>query len=158
MKRFFCFSSLLCLFIFLSFDLFANQYKAGLGLRLEAGKDGNEGVAYKQFLHGNFAAEGLLLSDFNEGVEGTLLAEVQNGFPGAPKELMWYAGGGAHIGFWGDDDSFVTGLDGIIGVEYAFKEIPLALSLDWHPVFNVYTEKNDRFWPMKFGITARYIF
>jgi hypothetical protein len=148
---------LLCL-LFLTSELFAGQYHAGLGLRLEAGKDGNEGVTYKQFMHENVALEGFLLSDFNEGIEGTGLAMFQKGFPGAPKELMWYAGGGGHIGFWGDDDPFVAGVDGILGVEYAFKEIPLALSLDWHPAFNFVTEKNDYFLPMKFGVVARYIF
>jgi hypothetical protein len=157
MRRVFVRTVVFLSFFFIAFDSYA-AYKGGLGLRLEGGKDGNSGVSYKQFVRQNTALEGLFLSDFDDGFEISALGMTQNGFPGAPSELMWYGGGGAHIGFWGDRNPFVAGIDGILGIEYAFRQIPLSLSLDWHPVFNIISEKDDRFFPMKFGLTVRYIF
>ena len=136
----------------------AADYTAGLGLRLEAGADGNAGISYKQFLSARNAVEGLLLTDLNDGVEVSGLYMFQSRFPGSARDLRWYAGGGAHIGTWGKHDEFVLGPDGILGVEYSFSDIPLSISIDWHPVFNIITEKNDRFWPAKFGLTMRYTF
>jgi hypothetical protein len=153
-----CVLSVLFSLTFFAMDASAAVYKGGLGLRLEGGRDGNSGVSYKQFVRQNMAFEGLFLSDFDDGFEISALGMTQNGFPGAPSELMWYGGGGAHIGFWGDRNPFVAGIDGILGVEYAFRQIPLSLSLDWHPVFNLISKEDDRFFPMKFGLTVRYIF
>jgi len=44
-----------------------------------------------------------------------------------------------------------------LGAEYTFSKIPLNISMDWKPIFNFVTAKPDsRFWPTKFGISARY--
>lgn len=45
--------------------------------------------------------------------------------------LSWYVGPGAHIGFLHQD--FYFSINGQIGLEYKFQNIPLALSLDWGP-------------------------
>jgi hypothetical protein len=164
MKKF-----LFLLFIFMSIGAdAASTYKAGLGLRIEGGRDGNEGVTYKHFITTNTALEGLFMSDWDNGIEISALYLYQAKFPGAPNELMWYAGAGAHVGFWGmhdrndknheDDDDTVIGPDGLIGIEYAFSQIPLAVSFDWHPVYNIVTKNDEHFWPMKFGIVLRYTF
>lgn len=136
----------------------ASSYTSGIGLRLEAGADGNAGVSYKQFLSDRGAVEGLLLTDLNEGVELAGLYLFQGRFPSAPKTLRWYAGGGVHAGTWGKHNRFVLGPDGMLGMEYAFADAPLALSLDWHPVLNVITENSGHFHPAKFGLTIRYTF
>lgn len=136
----------------------ASSYTAGLGLRLEAGADGRAGVSYKQFLSERGAAEGLLLTDLDEGVELTGLYLFQGRFPSSPKQLRWYAGGGLHAGTWGKHNRFVLGPDGMIGVEYTFADAPLALSLDWHPALNVIAGDRDHFSPARFGLTVRYTF
>lgn len=59
--------------------------------------------------------------------------------------LMLYGFGG-HLGFWdggharwADDDRSYTvlGIDGILGLEYSFVEVPICISLDWKPALNL---------------------
>lgn len=45
--------------------------------------------------------------------------------------LSWYVGPGAHIGFF--SNAFYLSINGLIGLEYKFQNIPLALSIDWGP-------------------------
>ena len=64
------------------------------------------------------------------------------------KGLKWYAGAGAHINIFPNQtaipDQYATvgrkqtvpGLDGIIGLEYYFRYLPLQLSVDWKPEYN----------------------
>lgn len=152
--------------IFLIFNgitipLFAENYKAAASLRVEAGDHGNEGLAYKYFLTKQTGIEGMALSDFKNGIEFHLFYLYQNKFPSGPENLQWYAGLGWHVGFWeeeNEDTDIVTGPDGLIGVEYIFDKIPLALAIDWHPVYNIVSENEDKFWPMKFGVSLRYYF
>ena len=79
--------------------------------------------------------------------------------------LNWYFGFGGHIGFWDghdvkwakDNRSYtVIGIDGILGMEYNFNEIPINLSIDWKPVFNIIGHSG--FWGDSGGISIRYIF
>ena len=78
--------------------------------------------------------------------------------------MNWYAGFGAHIGFWdgnntrwGDDRSYtVIGLDGILGLEYNFTEIPVNFSIDWKPSFNLVGYSG--FWGDGGALSIRYIF
>jgi hypothetical protein len=57
--------------------------------------------------------------------------------------LAWFVGPGAHIGFWKnqygkDYNSYADlGLDGIIGLDYKFKNIPINASLDWEPAITL---------------------
>jgi hypothetical protein len=65
------------------------------------------------------------------------------------KNLNWYYGGGAHLGWYGrwptgiyDRGRYYTGqgilgLDGIVGMEYIIQEIPIMFSLDWKPSFHL---------------------
>ncbi len=61
--------------------------------------------------------------------------------------MKWYFGFGAHVGFWNGDYTkhywgeagetyTVIGVDGILGLEYSFIEVPINLGLDWKPAFN----------------------
>ena len=62
----------------------------------------------------------------------------------------WYAGFGAGVGSWswddnfpgGDDDGFFLNADGVVGIEYDF-EIPLLISLDFRPEFNLTGDYGD---------------
>jgi hypothetical protein len=83
------------------------------------------------------------------------------------KGLYWYAGGGGGLGSWNTDDHYNTSygedngifiiINGDIGIEYHFKDIPLQLSIDGRPgfVFNNY-EKND--FGFNAGLGVRYKF
>jgi len=50
-----------------------------------------------------------------------------------------FFGGGAHTGVWqrGSTDDFLFGFDAIGGVEYRFKNLPLAVSADFKPAVNL---------------------
>ncbi|MEQ8702568.1 MAG: hypothetical protein RIC19_01550 [Phaeodactylibacter sp.] len=58
--------------------------------------------------------------------------------------LYWYYGAGATVFFWNYDDAFVfdddysstaIGVQGYLGLDYAFQDTPISLSIDWVPTF-----------------------
>ncbi len=138
---------------------FSQNYNTGIGLRCGY----YNGLTIKHFTSHNTAFEGLITSRWG-GVELTGLYEVQNNFPGM-EQLSAYLGFGAHVGFWnGDHTSWGTpgtqyttiGLDGILGLEYSFRILPINLSIDWKPEMNLigYTG----FWYDGGALSIRYIF
>lgn len=139
----------------------AQDYKTGIGLR--GGFD--YGLTVKHFVSDKSALEFLLASRWR-GFEVTGLYEVHNQI-GNVDRLKWFFGFGAHVGFWNGDYTHdywgypgthytVVGLDGILGLEYSFKEVPINLSLDWKPALNFigYTG----FWADGGALSIRYIF
>lgn len=52
------------------------------------------------------------------------------------KAMTWYVGAGAHISMY-DRNSYegksFLGADGIVGIDYKIKNVPINLSLDWQP-------------------------
>ncbi|XZF16453.1 hypothetical protein ACTHGU_09950 [Chitinophagaceae bacterium MMS25-I14] len=131
----------------------------GLGLRLTP--DGG-GATLKYFATRNVAIEGQLNAGGIFGLEGTSvsavgLAEYHIIFPDPSWRIFF--GGGVHIGSWdrdnGDGTEFIFGIDGIGGVEYKFKNIPLGLSADFKPAINFVTDVD--FFPHNlFGASARF--
>jgi len=137
----------------------AQDYKTGVGLR---GGFFN-GLTVKHFVKSNSAFEGLLFSRW-KGLEITGLYEVH-----APAfqtdRLKWYFGGGGHLGFyngdnttWGESGNYYTniGIDGILGIEYSIKEIPLNIGLDWKPEFNIFGWREV--WYDAVALSVRFIF
>ena len=94
------------------------------------------------------ALEGLFMSRWR-GWDITCLYEFQK--PLKEDGFDWYYGGGAHIGgynphyyyqdlnthYYDQGYDMAVGVDGIIGMEYTFKEIPLNLGIDIHPLLDV---------------------
>jgi hypothetical protein len=115
----------------------AQDYHTGIGLR----GGYYYGLTLKHFISERSALEALLQSRWS-GFEITGLYEVHNQAFNVDR-LKWYYGGGAHIGSydgantgWGTGNYFIVGIDGILGIEYNFKEVPINLSLDWKPAFD----------------------
>jgi hypothetical protein len=112
----------------------AQDYKTGIGLR---GGYYN-GITVKHFISEKAALEGLIYFRWS-GTAVAGLYEIHNqAFK--VERLNWYFGGGAHVGsfgssYGGGSGTFV-GIDGILGLEYNIKEIPINLSLDWKPAFD----------------------
>lgn len=155
-------SGIFLLAVFYPIFLFAESapYSASFGGRLEESHgDANIGPTYRYYLGSKISTEIFALTDFSNGIEFYGFLQYGEGIPGIPANFRWIAGAGAHAGTWkGYHDSFVAGFDGMLGLEYTFDKHPLSLSLDWHPLVNIITEKkNDRFWPQKFGLSARYV-
>lgn len=60
--------------------------------------------------------------------------------------LKWYIGAGGHVGVYSSraryfenetGNSMTLGVDGIAGLEYFMHDIPLQVSVDWKPAFNL---------------------
>ncbi|MDA3943431.1 MAG: hypothetical protein PF694_07815 [Bacteroidetes bacterium] len=145
----------ICLFFFGK----AQDYNTGIGFR---GGFSN-GLTIKHFVSQKAAFEGILSSRWS-GFQITGLYEIHNRAFNADR-LNWYFGFGAHIGFWNgnkvpwsdDDEKYtVVGIDGILGLEYNFREIPINLSIDWKPELNFYG--HNGFWGDGGALSVRYIF
>jgi len=136
----------------------SQDYTNGIGLR--GGLP--YGITFKHFLSDKNAVEGILSTRWG-GFRITALYEIHEPtkqYPG----LKWFYGVGAHAGFWDDRSPFVNdpdsqailGIDGILGLEYTFDEIPLNLGIDWIPSFNLI---GDTSWgKLLIGVSARYVF
>lgn len=120
--------------------LLAQNYTTGIGLR---GGFWN-GFTVKHYTAGEVAIEGILTTRWN-GFNITALYEKHK-YNFNSDKWDWYYGFGGHIGFWNDVDDHpwfdetgaftVFGIDGILGIEFTFSEVPLNISLDWKPAVN----------------------
>jgi hypothetical protein len=139
----------------------AQDYNNGVGLRLGF----SNGLSVKHFISQRSALEGLLSTRWR-GFDITGLYEMHNQAFDVER-LNWYYGGGGHIGFWNGDNTSgrwgvagvnytVIGIDGIIGIEYNFAEVPINISLDWKPAFNL--TGYSGFWGDGGALSIRYVF
>jgi len=133
---------LLVLAIVLALNITANSqdYRTAVGLR--AGVP--YGLTVKHFMNETNAFEGILASRWG-GFSITGLYENEH-WTGEYPGLNWFWGFGGHIGFWDAGNNprvnatytgSVIGVDGILGLEYTFDEIPLNLSFDILPTINL---------------------
>jgi hypothetical protein len=140
---------------------YAQDYSTGIGLR---GGFAN-GLTIKHFVSERTAFEFLFASRWR-GLEITGLYEIHN-IAFHEERLHWYYGLGAHVGFWNGDYTnkywgepgtsyTVIGIDGILGIEYNFREAPFNIGIDWKPAFNLVGYSG--FWADGGAISIRYIF
>jgi hypothetical protein len=134
------------------------EYKTALGLR----GGFSSGLTIKHFTGSKAAFEGLLTTRW-QGFVITGLYEIHN-IAFDVNRLRWYYGGGAHIGFyngshvyWGTygTEYTIVGIDGILGMEYTFSEIPINIGIDWKPVLNIVGYSG--LWS-EGGISVRFVF
>lgn len=146
-----------CLFV-LALNAANAQYKTAVGIRFSDGP----AVTAKFNFDSNKAIEALL-GGFGNGLKGTVLYEIHNTAFGTP-QWRWYYGFGGHMGstpvkrkYYDEFDPFFhVGADGILGIEYTFKEIPVNISGDWKPEFN-FVEHTGLVLPL-FGFSGRLAF
>ncbi len=141
-------------------DLSAQQsapYQQAIGLKLPGGFS----ATYKKFLTAthNLEAQATI---WNKGFRVSGLYEFNfYSFPSV-ENLSWFVGPGAHIGFWKDADKkdygskFDFGIDGIIGLDYKLKDLPINMSLDWQP--SITLAGSTGFSPVFGGFAIRYTF
>lgn len=115
-----------------------SSYQNAIGVKFYPGA-----VTFKHFTQENRALEGLAYF-WNYGARFTGLYEFHGDIAGA-EGLKWYAGPGAHIGFWSDrwkndypgrDGGVSIGIDGVAGLDYKFTGAPINIFVDWQPSFN----------------------
>ncbi|NND34028.1 MAG: hypothetical protein HKN76_15675 [Saprospiraceae bacterium] len=135
---------LICFSIsFIPQQISAQNYDNAVGIRAAWGFGGS----FKHFFTEKIAAEAIV-NYWNRGTLGfrysrtriTALVQMHNPLPEVAEGLQWYAGAGAFVGFWGGNYSRYyeynqteIGVSGVIGLDYAFTELPINISLDWMP-------------------------
>ena len=150
-----------------AFQADAQAGRTALGLRMTP--DGG-GFTGKFFVDRNLAIETQLNAGGVFGGEGesvTAVGLLEYHIPLPDPSWRVFFGGGAHIGSWDrgrryrenrfddDDNKFIFGIDGIGGVEYVFKTVPIGLSADFKPAINLVSDV-DFFPHNMFGFSARF--
>lgn len=151
--------TVLLLAICISSISYTQDYNTGIGIRLGY----SNGLTIKHFIGSSSALEGILSSRWR-GFQLTGLYEKNFNAFNTPR-LNWFIGFGGHVGFWNGDHAYwgnkgesytVVGIDGIIGLEYNFTELPINISIDWKPEFNIIGYSG--FWGDGGALSVRYIF
>lgn len=133
--------TVIILLSFFSLHAHCQDYDTGLGIRTGVAW----GLTVKHFVQTDGAVEGIISRRFN-GLLATGLYEKH--IPVFDTEgFYFFYGGGVHLGMWKKDikdwfssTDFQAGLDGIIGLEYSFGDVPLSLGMDWKPGFNLVSD------------------
>ncbi len=77
------------------------------------------------------------------------------------KSFYWYWGGGIHVNVHDELNYVGGGIDGISGIGYNFRNIPLNISFDYKPTYDLYTTQYglDPIWYLQdaYGLSLRYI-
>lgn len=153
MRRFLILCTTLCCMTAIK----AQNYHQAIGIKFPAGFS----VTYKKFITETNNLEGQV-TIWNKGFRVSGLYEFNFYSFNDVKELSWFVGPGAHIGFWKDtyqkdyNSKVDFGIDGVIGLDYKFTGVPLNVSLDWQP--SVTLVGNSGFTPSFGGIGVRYTF
>ncbi len=156
MKKLFILLIVVCLW---NMKADAQNYTTAIGLRGGWGT----GVSIKQSLNSSNSVEGIVDSRWH-GLSVTGLYEIHKQAFDTDR-LNWYYGFGAHIGFWDGDyyrdynnknNYTVIGADGILGLEYNFRDIPFNIGIDWKPVINL--TGSSGFYGDGGALSIRYIF
>lgn len=148
-------------------------YEKSGGLRLGS----TSGLTYKKFVTEDEAVE-LLMSGRNEGLQVHVLYQFYTPMEFSFNDRFYlFYGLGGHVGFEKFDDIhktiinetgdefiyeektfFAMGVDGSIGVEYRWLEVPMTISFDLKPYFNFIGMRHTKakFWDS--AISFKYVF
>ena len=132
-------------------------YKQAIGLKFPGGFS----VTYKKFVTDIHSIEAQLTS-WNKGFRLSGLYEFNFYTFKDVDGLSWFVGPGVHVGFWKQqytkdyNSQADLGIDGILGLDYKFKDIPINVSLDWEPAVTLVGTTG--FTPIYGGLAVRYTF
>lgn len=133
---------------FLAPTLQAQDYKTALGLRLGYPVS----LSFKTFAGGgsnaveafvNYRSRNVFESFGWTRIGVGAAYQVHNELSDVADGLAWYYGAGASVYFWSYDNYFgfegessvSLGIQGYLGLDYKFENIPLNVSLDWVPTY-----------------------
>ncbi len=124
------------------------KYKTAAGIKVWNGA----GITLKTFIQEKAALE--FIGFFNS--DGTRISGLYefHGDLNTESNLKWYIGPGAHVGLY--DSHTYAGIDGVVGIDYKFRNLPLNLSLDWQP--SVEFGSGSGFIGNSAGVGIRYTF
>jgi len=122
-------------FLFTTLMLHSQNYSTAVGIK--GGYPGFGTLNVKHFISATNALEGSIggfsKTNYGSGAFAMIDYEINSGLESG---FSWYYGGGALIGFTNnleDRASLHTGINGILGLEYTFQEVPINCSLDTGP-------------------------
>ena len=151
-------TAILIFFIAIACVSFAQApYNRAIGLKFPGGFS----LTYKKFVSDtrNFEAQ---FTSWNKGFRVAGLYEINFHTFNKIPDLAWFVGPGAHIGFWKSayektyNSQIDIGVDGIIGLDYKFKSVPINVSIDWEPAVTLLGSAG--FTPVFGGAAIRYTF
>jgi len=147
----------------------AQEYSRSIGLRGGI----SSGITYRRFLDQEIGIE-TIMSFRRGGVQVSLLREKYvPAFLEFSDNLILGFGFGGHVGFmYTDHQKFMfedyyyeekiflplIGVDGYIGIEYIFREFPMAISLDCKPFFELNIKGLVQLNPFDIGFAIKYWF
>lgn len=124
----------------------AGPYKTAIGVRLGSPLS----VSLKHFLAESIAVEGYIGTrgySFYRWTNISAAVQIHKPltFEGEIEGLSYYYGVGGSAFFWNYNDGFIAtslgtttfGVQGYLGLDYGFENLPINLSLDWIPTFFV---------------------
>lgn len=132
----------------------------------------SSGFEYRVFTS-EYSSYKALLSTRDRGLQLTGLKEFHEpGLFDLGDEFSLIYGFGLHVGYerWEDYDYHngysywetrtapIAGLDGLVGAEYNFLEVPLTLGFEVKPFFDLFGRKIFRIQPFDFAFTLKYNF
>lgn len=134
-----------------------SSYKQALGIKFPLGIS----ATYKKFVTNNNSFEAVA-TFWKKGFRAAAFYEFNfYSFEDVPN-LSWFVGPGVHAGAWREeyskifDNKLDIGIDGIIGFDYKFDNVPINVSVDWQPAVTVVGSAG--FTPSYGGIGVRYTF
>lgn len=134
-----------------------SAYNQAIGIKFPGGLS----LTYKKFVTDTHSIEAQLTS-WNEGFRLAGLYEFNFYTFNTVDGLAWFVGPGVHLGFWKDQygkeygSQADLGIDGIVGLDYKFKKIPINASVDWQPAVTLVGTAG--FTPAYGGLAIRYTF
>lgn len=159
MKKFTTILALCCAFFFVTESLQAQDYKSAIGAKLGYGLMGS----YKTFLNDKAALDIFAGLQWENAFGGGVMYQHHLPIPSVER-LRWYVGGGATFFTFGGTNSYLElTINPNLGLDYAFADLPLNISLDYAPGIVVYNNYNtvwgtySRFRGGYYGLTVRYI-
>lgn len=125
------------------------------------------GITFKHFLTDNNAID--IIMNFRSKKNSFSvfklygLYEIHNPINGAPG-LTWYYGVGGGIGSYTfkykddrkDEKDIALSADGVLGLDYKFKDVPIDVAFDWKPSFELSPDQGLGF--DGFGLSIRFAF
>lgn len=129
----------------------AQDYEWAIGVR---GATHSSGVSVK---HNFDPANSLeVIAAFDRGFN--VFALYQYNIPVIADGFNFYYGAGGNAGSWKkhNDRKFTVGIDGVVGLEYKIRSIPLAFSADYKPCVNL--TGHTGFFGDDFGFTMKVAF
>jgi hypothetical protein len=116
-----------------------SNYTTAVGIKVYPGA-----IDIKHFIKPNIALEGVGYF-WQYGFRSTVLYEIHGNINNVDG-LKWYLGPGGHVGFyntkWTSDypsrqSGVAIGIDGVLGLDYKIQGVPIDISFDWQPSFNL---------------------